>query len=197
MEAMEAILTRRSTRNYRPDPVEQEKLDRILEAGRQAPSGGNNQTNHFLVIRSREVLRKLIAMTEKAFAGMEATEDTYASLRKSIAASKKGGYVFCYNAPVLILVANRRDYGNNMADCACAIENMMVAANALDLGSCWINQLKWLNGEPEIVRFLMGLGMKEEERVYGGMIVGYPATGNGLPARHLMAQKGNEVTFVD
>ena len=126
MEAFEAILTRRSTRNYRPDEVEQEKLDRILEAGRQAPSGGNNQTNHFLVIRNRDVLQKLIGMTEKAFAGMEADENTYASLRRSIAASKKGGYVFCYNAPLLIVVANRRDYGNNIADCACALDRKSV-----------------------------------------------------------------------
>ena len=59
MEAMEAILTRRSTRNYKPDAVEQEKLDKILDAARQAPSGGNNQTNHFFVIRSKEVLDKL------------------------------------------------------------------------------------------------------------------------------------------
>ena len=44
-------------------------------------------------------------------------------------------YVFCYNAPLLIVVANRADYGNNLADCACAIENMMLAANALDPGS--------------------------------------------------------------
>ncbi|MBR4442686.1 MAG: nitroreductase family protein [Clostridia bacterium] len=197
MEALEAILTRRSTRNYRPDPIEQEKLFRILDAGRQAPSGGNNQTNHFLVIRNREVLKELVRMTEKAFAAMEADENTYSSLRHSIAASKKGGYVFCYNAPVLIVVANRRDYGNNMADCACAIENMMVAANALDLGSCWINQLKWLNEEPEIVRYLSELGIKENERVYGALVVGYPATESGQPARHLMTQKGNEITFID
>ncbi len=197
MEAMEALLTRRSTRNFRPEPVEKEKLDRILDAGRQAPSGGNNQTNHFLVIRNPEVLRKLIAMAQAAFAGMEATENTYASLKRSIAAAKKGGYVFCYNAPVLIIVANRRDYGNNIADCACAIENMMVAANALDLGSCWINQLKWLNEEPQIVHALRELGMKEDERVYGAVSIGIPATENGLPDRHLMAQKGNEVTFID
>ena len=44
MEALEAILTRRSTRNYKPDAVEEEKLDRILQAARQAPSGGTNQT---------------------------------------------------------------------------------------------------------------------------------------------------------
>ncbi len=197
MEALEAIYTRRSTRNYKPDPVEEEKLEQVLEAARQAPSGGNNQRNHFLVIRSREVMGKLAAMAEAAFAQMEATEDTYASLRHSIQASKKGGYVFCYNAPVLIAVANRADYGNNMADCACAIENMMVAANALDLGSCWINQLRWLNEEPALVDYLCSLGMKAYERIYGAVIVGYPATGNGLPNRNLMARKGNEVTFID
>ncbi len=197
MEALEAILTRRSTRNYKPDAVEEEKLDRILQAARQAPSGGNNQTNHFLVIRNREVLGKLIGMTETAFAKMEIAEDTYASLKHAINASKKGGYVFCYNAPVLIAVANRRDYGNNMADCACAIENMMVAANALDLGSCWINQLRWLNEEPALVEYLRSLGMKEDERIYGAVIIGYPATESGLPNRNLMAQKGNEVTFID
>ena len=197
MEALEAILTRRSTRNYKPDPVEQEKLEKVLEAGRQAPSGGNNQTSHFLVIRNREVLNRLAAMAEKAFAGMEATEDTYPSLKHSISAAKKGGYVFCYNAPLLIAAANRMDYGNNIADCACAIENMMVAANALDLGSCWINQLKWLNGDREINEYLYSLGMKANERVYGALILGYPATETGLPNRNLMTIRGNEVTMID
>ena len=196
MEALEALMTRRSTRDYRPDPVEKEKLDLILDAACQAPSGGNNQTNHFLVIQSREVIRKLVSMTEKAFAAMEATENTYASLRHAITASKKGGYVFCYNAPVLIAVANRRDYGNNIADCACAIENMMIAANALDLGSCWINQLKWLNEDPAILDYLRGLGLKAEERVYGAVIIGYPVSESGLPARHRMPQKGNEITYI-
>ncbi|MBR4577633.1 MAG: nitroreductase [Clostridia bacterium] len=197
MDALEALVTRRSTRNYKPDPVEQEKIDKILESGRQAPSGGNNQTSHFFVIRNRDVLDKLIVMTEKAFAVMEVTENTYASMKHSINASKKGGYVFCYNAPVLIVVANRKDYGNNVADCACAIENMMVAANALDLGSCWINQLKWLNEELEIVEYLRSFGMKEDERVYGAVIIGYPATESGLPNRNLMALRGNKVTWID
>ncbi len=195
MDALEAIFTRRSTRNYTSDPVEEEKLDLILKSARQAPSGGNNQKNHFFVIRSRRVLRQLTDMTEAAFAKMEADENTYASLRHSIAASKKGGYVFCYNAPLLIVVANDRNYGNNMADCACAIENMMVAANALDLGSCWINQLRWLNEDPALLSFMRSLGMEEHERVYGAVIIGRPA--EGLPNRSLMKQKGNTVTFID
>ena len=195
MEALEAIYTRRSTRNYKPDAVEKEKLTKILEAARQAPSGGNSQTNHFLVIQNREVLDKLIALTEAGFRKMEADETTYPSLRHAIEASKKGGYVFCYNAPLLIVAANRKDYGNNIADCACALENMMVAANALDLGSCYINQLRWLNEDEALLDYLRSLGMKESERVYGAVIIGYPA--GGLPNRSLMAQKGNEVTWID
>ena len=195
MEALEAIYTRRSTRNYKPDAVEKEKLNQILKAARQAPSGGNSQTNHFLVIQNREVLDKLIALTEAGFRKMEADETTYPSLRHAIEASKKGGYVFCYNAPLLIAVANRKDYGNNIADCACALENMMVAANALDIGSCYINQLRWLNEDEALLDYLRSLGMKENERVYGAVIIGYPA--GGLPNRSLMAQKGNETTYID
>ena len=149
------------------------------------------------MIRNRDVIRTLTGMTEAAFAGMEITEGMYPSLKHAVTASKKGGYAFCYNAPVLIAVANQQDYGNNMADCACAIENMMIAANALDLGSCWINQLKWLNGDLELTAYLRSLGMKENERVYGALILGYPATESGLPNRNLMAQKGNEITFID
>ncbi len=194
MEALEAIMTRRSTRNFSPAPVEQEKLDTILAAGRQAPSGGNNQTSHFLVIRNRQVLDTLITMVEKAFAEMEATENTYISLKRSIAAARKGGYIFCYNAPVLIVVANQKDYGNNMADVACTLENMMVAANALDLGTCWINQLKWLNEDLDLLAYLGTLGLKPEERVYGAVSIGYPA---GELNRSLMKLKGNEVTWID
>ena len=127
---------------------------------------------------------------------MEADENTYPSLRNSIIASKKGGYVFSYRAPVLIIVANRKAYGNNMADSVAAIENMMIAANALDLGSCYINQLYWLNEEPSLLACLRELGLKENERVYGAAVLGYAATDDGLPNRNPLERKGNEVTFI-
>ena len=102
MEAIEAILTRRSTRNYQPDAVEPDKLDTILAAARQAPSGGNNQTNHFLVIRNKEVLQTLIELTQTAFSEMEATENTYATAQAALAqaeaglATAKEALSFCY-----------------------------------------------------------------------------------------------------
>ena len=196
METCEAIITRRSTRKYMADTVDTEKLQKVIEAGRYAPSGGNNQTNPFLGIQSAEVLNKLVVLAETAFAKMETNENTYPSLRNSILASKKGGYVFTYRAPVLIIVANRKDYGNNMADSVAAIENMMIAANALDLGSCYINQLYWLNEEPSLLAYLRSLGLKENERVYASMVLGRAATKDGLPDRIPLERKGNEATFI-
>ena len=197
METVETILTRRSTRSYTSAPVERDKLEKIIEAGRHAPSGGNNQTNHFIVVQNPDVLHKLAKLAEDAFAKMEITEQTYSSLKSSIMQSKKGGYVFYYRAPVLIIVANQKNYGNNIADCAVAVENMMIAANALDLGSCWINQLKWLNEEPSVLNYLRELGLKEDERVYSSMIVGYPKSADGKPNRIPLPRKGNEVTFIN
>ncbi len=196
-DAFELIHTRRSTRKYLDKPVEEEALQQIVEAGRCAPSGSNSQTTRFFVITDRALLDELAVTVKEALAKMEVTPGMYRSMAGAIRAAKGEKYVFHYNAPALIVTANKKDYGNNMADCACAIENMMVAANALDLGSCWINQLRWLNEEPELVGYLQSLGMKEDERIYGAVIIGYPATGSGLPNRNLMQQKGNEVTFSD
>ena len=162
MNTYESIITRRSTRKYLDKEVSQELLEKIIETGRYAPSGGNSQSNHFLVIQNKQIIDHLVKMVERAFSQMEITENMYRSLQNSINLSKKGGYVFCYNAPVLIIVANKKDYGNNQADCALALENMMLEANELDLGSCYINQLKWLNEDQKILSYLQSLGMNED-----------------------------------
>ena len=196
MNTLEAILTRRSTRKFQAKPVEREKLEKIVEAGRFAPTGGNCQSNHFFVISNPDVLKKLVELVQSAFAKMELREDLYKSLQNSIRLSQKGSYVFDYNAPVLIVVASQKEYGNNMADVACAVENMMLAANELDLGSCYINQLKWLNEEPSIRGYLGTLGLKEDERVYASVAIGYADTESGLPNRNVTERTGNEVIFV-
>lgn len=196
MNTYESIITRRSTRKYLDKEVSQELLEKIIETGRYAPSGGNSQSNHFLVIQNKQIIDHLVKMVERAFSQMEITENMYRSLQNSINLSKKGGYVFCYNAPVLIIVVNKKDYGNNQADCALALENMMLEANELDLGSCYINQLKWLNEDQKILSYLQSLGMNEDERVYGSLIVGYPDTNDGKPLRKALPRKGNEVTWL-
>lgn len=195
MDAMQAILTRRSTRRLSPELPPRELIEQVIEAGRRAPSGSNSQTTHLIVITRKDVLDELAALVQAAFARMEAGPDTYVSLRNSILAAKKGGYVFHYNAPMLIVTANRIGYGNALADSACALENMMIAANALDLGSCWINQLHWLTDEPTIRDYLSGLGLAENETVTGGLILGYGA--DGAPVREELKRTGNPVTWIE
>lgn len=196
MEALEAIRTRRSTRIFKDRLINEATLEQVIEAGRLAPSGMNAQGNHFLVIQKKEILEKLGALVQDAFAHMEVTKDTYPSLRSSIQLSKQGNYVFYYKAPTLIVVANKKDYGNGQADVSVALMNMMIAANALDLGSCYINQLRWLSEDPSILAYLQELGLKEDERVYGALIIGYAATQDGMPVRIIPDCEGNKVTML-
>ena len=195
MEAFEAILTRRSTRKLAPQMPDRALIEQVLDAGRHAPSGGNSQTTHLIVITSTRVLDELAVLVREAFAQMEVGPDTYVSLRRSIESSKRGAYVFHYGAPVLIVTANKQGYGNALADSACALENMMIAANALDLGSCWINQLHWLDENPQVWAYLLSLGLAEDETVTGGLILGYAA--GGTPVRSELARTGNPVTWVE
>ena len=196
MNTLEAIKTRRSTRKFQQKAVEREKLEAIADAGRFGPTGGNCQSNHFFVISDASVIAKLKELVQSAFAKMELRDDLYKSLKNSITLSRKGNYSFCYNAPVLVVVACQKEYGNNMADVTCAVENMMLAANELDLGSCYINQLKWLNEEPTLLEYLRSLGLKESERVYASVAIGYADTESGLPNRTVSPRIGNEVVFV-
>ena len=129
---------------------------------------------------------------QDAFAAMELEEDMYISMKASISAAKKGGYVFHYKTPVLIVTANKKGYGNAMADSACALENMMIAANALDLGSCWINQLHWLEEKDAVHSFLMRHGLQEDETVTGALALGHPAQ---ALTRRMAPRKGNPVTW--
>ena len=193
---LDFIKSRRSTRKFKDKAVPEEMLTQVIEAGRYAPSGGNSQSTHFIVVENKELLNELAELVKQEFAKMEIEENTYKSLVNSITASKRGNYVFHYNPAVLIITANKKDYGNNMVDCACALENMMLMANALDLGSVWINQLRWLNENPVILEKMKELGMADDERVYGALALGYADTEDGMPLRTPLDRTGNKVTYV-
>ena len=197
MDVFSCIATRHSTRKFKEEPVPQEVLDKVIEAGRQAPSGKHKNQSRFIVIRKKEVLQEIIALVQQEFAKMDVTPENDDNFGGAIRAAKKGGYVFMYNAPVLIVVANKRDYGNKYADVSCAMQNMMLAANALDLGSCWINQLRWLQDNPVLRAYLQKLGMAEDEEVCASLSIGYPDTPDGLPGRRVMPVTGNPVVYID
>jgi nitroreductase len=191
-QVLEVIRKRRSIRRYRPEQINDDELAQIIEAGRLAPSGGNNQTNHFVVIQNEEVLNQLKELAAAEFSKMKVTEDTYKSLKSAILLSKKGSYDFTYHAPTFVVVANKRGYGNAMADCAVALENMMIAATSINIGSCWVNQLKWLTDNDSIKKYMESLGVDKDEIICGGLVLGYFDQKELAPPE----SKGNQVTYI-
>ena len=191
---LEAIHNRRSIRQFEQRPVEAESLEEVLEAGRGAPSGSNSRSSHLIVIENQGILEELRELVKTQFSQMEADENTYVSIRNAVANSMKGDYCYDYHAPVLIVTANQMGYGNAMADCSCVLSNMMLAAQALGAGSCWINQLRWLDGNPAVRARMMELGLGENETICGALALGYPAHEPGK--RGPAALEGNPVTYV-
>lgn len=168
----ETIKNRRSVRKFNDKPITDDEISAIVEAGRWAPTGGNCQTVHFLVITNKDVLSMLRLRVKEAFSVMELSDDQYISIQNSIKLAKQGNYVYDYNAPVLVMVSNRRGYPNAIADSACALQNMMLTAESMGIGSCWINQLHWLDENKLIRDYLEPLGLGSDETICGAVALG-------------------------
>ncbi len=191
-QTMQTILSRRSIRKYKPIRVGEEELGAILEAGLYAPSGGNCQYTRFTVIQNPEVLVALKRIVEQEFSRMEITEGMYKSKVHAIQMAQKGGYDFIYNAPALIVVTNKKGHGNAMADSAAAIENILLAATSMNVGTCWINQLTWLSENPVLRGFLEPYGIGGDEAICGSVAIGY----SDQPQAKAQPRKEGRIRFV-
>lgn len=191
---LEAIKARRSQRSYQNRQLEQETLERILEAGRYAPTGGNLQSVHFLVIRNADILKNLRILVERGFRKIKWSDDLYISIKNGIKNSQKGMYPFYYEAPVLVVLANKKGNLNGLADSACAAENMMLEATELGIGSCWINQLHWLDDDADIRSYLEVFGLGKDETICASVALGYAADGE---KRSVPERTGMKVTYID
>ncbi|WP_160690610.1 nitroreductase family protein [Clostridium sp. C2-6-12] len=170
---IENIKSRRSIRKYKKEQIKDEELYAILDAAKHAPSGGNSQTWQFTVIQNKEILLELNGLIKEAFEKLEVDENTYKSKKAGKIASKRDDYNFYYNAPTIIIVSNESNYSNAMADSACAIENMLLTSNYLELGACYINQLTWFDSDEKVRDLLTRLGISKNHKVCGSICVGY------------------------
>ncbi len=166
MDAIECIMTRRSCRSFKPDMPTDEEINVVLEAARYAPSGMSRQTWHFVVVRNVGWLDR---MNERVFSIVNAQ-----SKESNLDRNGSKGYSCNYHSPVFIIVSADPQYGTSEDDCACALENMFLAAHAIGLGACWINQLG--KGNCELLRDLLTeAGVPETDKVYGCCALGYPS----------------------
>lgn len=158
-QIFENIKTRRSIRAYQDKPLAKEALEQIITAGLYAPSANNSQLWQFTVVQDIPKLTEL----QKALATAMNSPD----------------YHRFYGAAVLIIVSAPKDYGKAMQDCPCALENMMLMAHSLDLGSVWINQLTDTYDDAGVRAVLTKFGVPENHQVCGCLAVGYPAVETG------------------
>ena len=181
-EVIQCLLNRRSIRSYTDEPITAEELHTILQCGLYAPNGGNNQVVRFTAITKREVLDELDKLAGQEFLKMVPIEGQY--MNKAIYKARKNpaGYNFTFHAPVLIIASAPKGWPNGMADSACALDNMIIAATALGLGACWVNQPHWLTDNTPMRDYLRAYGILDTEEIYGSMIVGHPATPTPRPA---------------
>lgn len=123
MDVFEAIHTRRSVRSYKREEVKEEELNRILEAGRWAPSAGNVQPWEFIVVKGREVKARLAqaALNQGFITEAPVVIVVCADLQRAAwAYGERGETLYC------------------LQDTAAATQNMLLAAHALGLGACWV-----------------------------------------------------------
>lgn len=166
MDAIQCLTSRRTCRAFKPDMPEKEKIETIIEAARCAPSGMSRFTRHFAVITNKDWLARMNDRV-RTLAGE-------ASVSSNLERNGEKGYSCNYHSPVFVIVSADPEYGTSRDDCSCALENMFLAATALGLGSCWINQLGGDNCE-KLRDLLTEAGVPASHRVYGCCALGYPA----------------------
>ena len=153
-ETMQNILTRRSIRQYKPDPVPRELIDQVVLAGTYAPTARGMQSPIILAITDKEIRDRLTR------ANAEFTD-------------KEGEDPF-HGAPVVLVVLADKSKPNHVYDGSLVMANLMLAAHALGLGSCWIHRAREEFQQPEWQELLRSLGVEGEYEGIGHCILGYP-----------------------
>ncbi len=161
-EVLNTIKTRRSVRAYKPDPVPAELLRAVLEAGTYAPTGGGRQSPTIIAITS-ENYRKKIAELNAVIMGKDT--DPY------------------YGAPVVVLVLAEGTANTFVEDGSCVLENMMLAAASLGLGSVWVHREREIFDTENGKALLRAWGLPETLRGVGSIALGYPAGAASEAAR--------------
>lgn len=179
MEYIELLKNRRSIRNFVDRSVTTETLLEIIKESTLAPSSGNSQPWKFIVVNSREMLKRMSDESKKNLvARIEANPDDY--IKRYENALRNENYNVYYTAPAMIIIAGPRDYRNLSGDCALCAAYIMNAAAARGLGTCWVN----LGSDIRDRNMLDELGITDDIKIVAPLIIGYPASIPPAPKRN-------------
>ena len=161
METMNVLKSRRSCRAYKPELIEQNKLDAILEAGTYAATGMGKQSPVIIAVTDRKLRDRLSKMNATVL-GMEI--DPF------------------YGAPEVVVVLADKSVPTYVYDGSLVLGNMMNAAADLGVASCWIHRAKEEFESPEGKAILKELGIEGDSEGIGHLILGYAASPAPKPA---------------
>ena len=160
---LKLLCERRSVRSYKPDQISDEELEAVMKAGTFAPTAMGNQDPWIVAVQNPDIVAQLVRMNAKV---MGTDTNPY------------------YGAPTIVLVfASRLDkWANSVCDGSLVLGNMMNAAHAIGLGSCWINREREMFDTEEGKKLMRRFGLPEGLMGVGSIALGYPA-GEPRPAR--------------
>lgn len=151
-EVLDAIKSRRSIRRFKPDMIPDDVIEKIIEAGTYAASGMNRQDTIIIAVTNPEM------------------RDTISSLNRQIGGFECDPF---YGAPVILIVLSKKSVPTRVYDGSLVMGNLMLAAHALDIGSCWIHRAKEEFELPEGIKILKSLGIEDEYEGIGHCALGY------------------------
>lgn len=146
MELKEAIYTRRAVRDFTTEPVDKETLRGLIDAAIQAPSAVNQQPWSFCIVRDNAVLAQI---SREAKAHMVRTSPVGLVSHHFDQLLNDPNFDIFYHAPALIVISTVSAIPWAVEDCSLAAENLMLAARAEGLGTCWIGFAQAWLGTPE------------------------------------------------
>lgn len=183
-DTLQVIRERRTTRKFKAEQIKEEELQAIIEAGAYAPSAHNKQSWNFTVIQNSELIKELNIESKKAAKGFK--DDI---IQKMANNDKFDAF---YGAPTVIIVSGDNSGMLPGVDCAAATENMLIAAESLDIGSCWNGFVSILLNSEKGSEYKTKLNIPEGYTPYYAVLLGYKDVKvNNAPER-----KANSVQFI-
>lgn len=159
-KTLEDLKSRRSCRAFKAEQVSKEELDQVLEAGMYAPTGMGRQSPVMVAVQDPDTVRELSRLNARV---MGSSTDPF------------------YGAPTVIVVLADPEIGTYREDGSLVMGNLLNAAHAVGLGSCWIHRAREVFDSPEGKALLKKWGVPEKYVGIGNCILGYAAQPAAAP----------------
>ncbi len=164
-ETLKAIKNRRSIRKYKTEQIGEAELQAIMEAAIYAPSGMNQQKWHFTVIQNREKLAKIADMVKQNM--------LKSGIEFAVERAKSPGFNVFYEAPTVVIITADEKAMPTELDCGAAAENIALAAESMNIGSCLIGMAGFLFASGKAGEIKKELGIPEGYKFIISVALGY------------------------